>query len=74
MRWIAGSRTWEYVLLPLAPGEQAIPPISFSYFDPVAEEYRTRFIKMTGEEAREESLKHRTESTISPRIVHVATH
>ncbi|MGD8376225.1 MAG: BatD family protein [Acidobacteriota bacterium] len=36
-----GSRTWEYVLLPLAPGEQAIPPIAFSYFDPVAGDYRT---------------------------------
>jgi hypothetical protein len=36
-----GSRTWDYVLVPLAPGEQSIPPITFSYFDPEAGRYRT---------------------------------
>ena len=36
-----GSRTWEYVLVPLAPGDQSLPPITFSYFDPGAGKYRT---------------------------------
>lgn len=38
---LVGSRSWEYVLVPLAPGEQSIPPVVFSYFDPVAAAYRT---------------------------------
>lgn len=38
---LVGSRSWEYVLVPLAPGEQSIPPVVFSYFDPSAGEYRT---------------------------------
>jgi len=36
-----GRRTWEYVLVPLAPGDQSIAPIRFSYFDPEAQRYRT---------------------------------
>ncbi len=31
---IEGTRSWDYVLTPLAPGRQDIPPIRFSYFDP----------------------------------------
>lgn len=38
---LQGARTWQYVLVPLAPGEQAIPPIEFAYFDPEAGRYRT---------------------------------
>jgi len=30
---IAGTRTFEYLLIPRHPGEQKIPPISFAYFD-----------------------------------------
>lgn len=37
---IQGSRQWEYVFVPLAPGEKAIPPIRFAYFDPVVAKYR----------------------------------
>ncbi|MFQ5878019.1 MAG: BatD family protein [Acidobacteriota bacterium] len=36
-----GEKTWDYVLIPLAPGEQTIPPVTFSFFDPEAERYRT---------------------------------
>ncbi len=38
---IRGSKTFEYVLIPRFPGTQRIRPIRFSYFDPVAGEYRT---------------------------------
>ncbi|MFQ5700565.1 MAG: BatD family protein [Acidobacteriota bacterium] len=31
---LTGRKTWDYVLTPLAPGVQDIPPIRFSYFDP----------------------------------------
>jgi hypothetical protein len=37
---IEGIRTWSYVFVPLAPGEKTLPPLRFSYFDPVAASYR----------------------------------
>jgi hypothetical protein len=40
-KWIGGEKAWEYVLVPKAPGEQAIPPLSFSYFDPERDRYET---------------------------------
>ncbi len=40
-RWIGGEKAWEYVLVPKAPGEQTIPPMSFSYFDPERDRYET---------------------------------
>jgi BatD DUF11 like domain len=36
-----GSRSWDYVLVPLAPGSQSIPPVVFSYFDPASGGYQT---------------------------------
>ena len=38
---IEGEKTWEYVLIPKAPGQQKIPPIVFSYFDPEQSAYET---------------------------------
>ena len=38
---LRSERTWDYVLIPLAPGDQTIPPVSFSWFDPQAGQYRT---------------------------------
>lgn len=38
---IGGAKTWEYVLVPKAPGQQTIPPISFSFFNPEKEKYET---------------------------------
>ena len=38
---LKGSKTWDYVLLPLAPGSQEIPSIEFSYFDPDSARYQT---------------------------------
>jgi oxygen tolerance protein BatD len=38
---LRSEKTWDYVVIPLAPGSQAIPPINFSYFDPEAKAYRT---------------------------------
>jgi hypothetical protein len=38
---IEGEKTWEYVLIPKAPGQQKIPPIVFSYFDPEQNSYET---------------------------------
>ncbi|MDX1390059.1 MAG: BatD family protein, partial [Acidobacteriota bacterium] len=39
-RGATGSRTFEYVLIPRAPGAQTIPSIHVSYFDPDTEQYR----------------------------------
>jgi hypothetical protein len=38
---LRGEKIWDYVVIPLAPGAQSIPPITFSFFDPKAGEYRT---------------------------------
>ncbi len=38
---IGGDKTWEYVLVPKVPGQQTIPPLSMSYFDPEREKYET---------------------------------
>src|SRR3989442_8487447 len=37
---IEGTRSWTYVLVPLAAGEKAIPPVKFSYFAPAAAAYK----------------------------------
>ena len=34
------EKVWDYVIIPLAPGVQTIPAISFSYFDPRERRYR----------------------------------
>jgi hypothetical protein len=36
---IQGTRTWSYVLVPLAAGDKTIPPVRFAYFDPTAKAY-----------------------------------
>jgi hypothetical protein len=38
---IGGDKTWEYVIVPRAPGEQTIPALTFAYFDPERERYET---------------------------------
>ena len=38
---LRGDKAWDYVLIPLAPGSQTIPPVNFSFFDPRAGLYRT---------------------------------
>ncbi len=38
---IGGTKTWEYVIVPKAPGQQTIPPLSFSYFDAGRQSYET---------------------------------
>ncbi len=38
---MGGDKTWEYVLVPKAPGEQTIPSLSMSYFDPERDRYET---------------------------------
>jgi hypothetical protein len=38
---MGGEKTWEYVIVPKAPGRQTIPSISFSYFDPEQGKYET---------------------------------
>ena len=38
---IGGKKTWEYALVPKAPGRQTIPSLSFSFFDPEQEKYKT---------------------------------
>jgi hypothetical protein len=38
---IGGNKTWEYVIVPKAPGRQTIPSISFSFFNAKQEKYQT---------------------------------
>ncbi len=38
---IGGEKTWEYVIVPKAPGAQKIPSFGFSYFDPESGKYQT---------------------------------
>ena len=38
---IGGEKLWEYVVVPKVYGEQTIPALSFSYFDPELERYQT---------------------------------
>jgi len=38
---LAGSKTFEYVLIPRAPGRREIPAVSFAYYDVEARGYRT---------------------------------
>ena len=38
---VTGSRNYEYVLIPRAPGERAIPSVSMSYFDVATGRYAT---------------------------------
>jgi len=38
---IASRRTWEWILVPLAPGELQLPELRFDYFDPSRGEYRS---------------------------------
>jgi len=37
---LVGEKDWNYVLIPLAPGRQEIPPIRFSFFDPQTARYQ----------------------------------
>ncbi len=38
---LSGARTFEYVLIPRAPGDRTIPSIRYGYFDKAAGAYRT---------------------------------
>jgi hypothetical protein len=38
---LSGEKSFEYVLIPRAPGQREIPAITFGYFDDEAGEYRT---------------------------------
>jgi len=38
---LRSEKVWDYVLIPLAPGTQTIPPVRFSFFDPRAGAYRS---------------------------------
>jgi hypothetical protein len=38
---IAGSRTFEYLMIPRHPGEQKIPPVTFSYYSTEKKQYVT---------------------------------
>lgn len=38
---VSGSKTFEYLLIPRNPGTFTIPPISFTYFDVAANQYKT---------------------------------
>ncbi len=42
---LSGWKSWDYVLTPLASGQQDIPPIRFSYFDPV----KGAYVEIAGE-------------------------
>jgi hypothetical protein len=37
---LRGNKSWEFVLIPRAPGTRTIPPVSFGYFDTSSDAYR----------------------------------
>ena len=37
---LQGSKSWEYVIIPQAPGKERIPELKFFYFSPTAKQYR----------------------------------
>jgi BatD DUF11 like domain len=37
---LQGSKSWEYVIIPQAPGKERIPDLKFFYFSPTAKHYR----------------------------------
>jgi hypothetical protein len=38
---LRSEKVWDYVVIPLAPGTQTLPPVEFSYFDPKTRAYRS---------------------------------
>ena len=38
---LSGTRSWEWILIPEAPGEHTVPPIELHFFDPDTEKYDT---------------------------------
>ena len=38
---VSGSKTFEWVLIPTAPGDYELPSLKFTYFDPWSRKYRT---------------------------------
>jgi len=38
---LVSSKSWEWILVPNAPGEIRLPPLEFHFFDPTAGRYRT---------------------------------
>jgi hypothetical protein len=38
---MGGDKTWDYVIVPKAPGRQTIPPLSFSFFNIEQDKYQT---------------------------------
>jgi BatD DUF11 like domain len=38
---LRSEKIWDYVVIPLAPGTQTLPPVEFSYFDPKTRTYRS---------------------------------
>ena len=39
---LQGTKTWEYVIIPQAPGQELIPELKFDYFFPESRQYRER--------------------------------
>src|SRR5262249_9287106 len=37
---LQGSKSWDYVIIPQAPGKERIPDLKFSYFSPSSKQYR----------------------------------
>jgi len=37
---LQGNKSWEYVIIPQAPGKERIPDLKFFYFSPAAKQYR----------------------------------
>jgi hypothetical protein len=42
---LRSERTWEWVLVPLVPGDAVLPTVRFSYFDPKSGRYRTESVE-----------------------------
>lgn len=59
---VSGSKSFEYLIIPRAPGEYKIPPIQLSFFNPETKQYQSLsskefVLKITGESSRPASAQ-----------------
>jgi hypothetical protein len=67
---LRGSKVWDFVLLPLAPGVQEIPPVEFAYFEPDSGRYHTlRSSPIRVQVARAEAEPGASAARVEPREV-----
>ena len=65
---MSGSKTFDYLFTPDAPGHYVIPAITFSYFDPVSQSYKRAGTDSLEVEVTAAVKKAHSTTTISPSV------